>query len=82
MEHNNDFLKPIVALTLAAIGGLLLGRYLWGTDKGQQVMKENIGFLRKILKRIKDFEDDDALELKNKIQNILKTFEPEHATDK
>ena len=82
MAKEKDNFKILVTIAIASIGGLLLGRYLWGTKQGEDVLSKQKDTLKNVLKKIDNLEDEDAINLKNKIQSILKSIESAYVGDK
>ena len=75
MEQDQINMKLIGAVALGAIGGILLGRYLWSEDSGKQTLSTHLSTLSDVLKQIEGIETEEADTLKMRINNILDTIE-------
>jgi len=73
MENDNDKIKLIGAVAVGAIGGLLLGSYIWGTHNN--ALSNHLSTLSNILKEIEEMKTDESEDLKERINNILNTIE-------
>ena len=78
MENGEDNYKIIVAAAIAAIGGLLLGRYIWGVHKTERALSTHLATLSRVLEQIESIDTEEAGNLKARIENILKTLETSH----
>ena len=52
METDNINMKLIGTVAPGAIGGLLLGSYLWGCKSGHTALADHLAILSKILREI------------------------------
>ena len=75
METDNDKIKLIGAVAVGAIGGLLLGSYIWGEKTNNAVLSNHLSTLSNILKEIEDINTDESEDLKERINNILNAIE-------
>ena len=75
METDNIDLKLIGAVALGAIGGLLLGSYLWGSRSDNKALSNHLSTLSKVLKEIEGIDTTEATDLKERIHTILNTLE-------
>lgn len=78
MEYGEDNYKIIVATAIAAIGGLLLGRYIWGVHAAERTLSTHLATLSRVLEQIENIDTEEAGNLKARIENILKTLETSH----
>lgn len=78
MEYGEDNYKIIVAAAIAAIGGLLLGRYIWGLHGTERTLSTHLATLSRVLEQIENIDTEEAGNLKARIENILKTLETSH----
>ena len=75
MRSDTSDFKIISAIALGAIGGLLLGNLIWGGQGRSTPLSKHVSTLSKILKQIEGMNTEEAEDLKNRIQHILKTIE-------
>ena len=75
MEKRDDTYKIIVATAIAAIGGLLLGRYIWGIKGAEKPLSSHISTLSKVLEQIEGIDTEEMGNLKERIENILTSLE-------
>jgi len=75
METDNINIKLIGAVALGAIGGLLLGSYIWGARSDNKAVSNHLSTLSKVLKEIEGIDTGEANYLKERIHNILNTLE-------
>ena len=75
MENDNDKIKLIGAVAVGAIGGLLLGSYIWGNSKHNNALSNHLSTLSNILKEIEEMNTDESKDLKERINDILNTIE-------
>ena len=75
MENHNSNIMLIGAVALGAIGGLLLGSYLWGPKSENNALSNHLATLGKVLKEIEGIDSEEANDLKERIHNILNTIE-------
>lgn len=73
MENEN--IKLIGAAALGAIGGLLLGSYIWGSKENNQTLSTHLATLSRLLKEIEGIKSDEADELRDRINHILNAIE-------
>ncbi len=75
MKLEKDNYRMIAAVAIGAIGGLLLGNYIWGTNTGGKPLSKHLATLSKVLKQIEGINTEEAEDLKSRIHNIIKTIE-------
>ena len=75
MEPGNENLKLIAAATVGAIGGLILGSYLWGSRETHSTLSTHLSTLSRLIREIEDIRAEDAEELRERINRILDTIE-------
>ena len=73
MENEN--IKLIGAAAVGAIGGLLLGSYIWGSKENSQTLSTHLATLSRVLEEIEGIKSDEADELRERINNILNAIE-------
>ncbi len=73
MEKENY--KLIAALAVGAMGGMVLGHYLWGGDGKRKALSEHLSTLSKLVEQIEKVDPEESDQLKERIENILKTIE-------
>ena len=71
MENDNDKIKLIGAVAAGAIGGLLLGSYIWGNRRPNSTLSNHLSTLSNILKEIEEMKTDETEDLKERINDIL-----------
>jgi len=76
MEVKTQTDKTIVAsaLALGALGGLLLGSYLWRNNNSEQSLSSHLGTISKVVEEIENFDLDEADLLKERIEHLIKTI--------
>lgn len=76
MEAKTQIDKTIVvsALALGALGGLLLGSYLWRNNNSELSLSSHLGTLSKVVEEIEKFDLDEADLLKERIEHLIKTI--------
>jgi hypothetical protein len=76
MEAKTQIDKTIVvsALALGAMGGLLMGSYLWRNKNSEHSLSSHLGSLSKVVEEIENFDLDEADLLKGRIENLIKTI--------
>jgi len=75
MEQENMNIKLIGAAAVGAIGGLLLGSYIWGSKEKNPALSTHLSTLSKLLKEIEGIDKGEADEIRERINNILNTIE-------
>lgn len=75
MEHSNDKIKLIGAAAVGAIGGLLLGSYIWGGKSEHRAISDHLSTLGRLLKEIEGINSEEADELRERINHILDAIE-------
>lgn len=81
MAEDNSNFKFILAVAIGAIGGLMIGNYLWGDPKKDRNFSNHFETLTKILRQIEDFKSDEAESLKGRINGILETIESNYGNN-
>lgn len=75
MENQNA--KLMVAAALGAMGGLLLGLYLWGPAEKKGMLSKHLSSLSGIIKELEEFDTKEAKNIKDKISKLIKRVEKE-----
>ena len=75
MDNRDDTYKIIVATAVAAIGGILIGRYIWGVKGADKPLSSHISTLSKVLEQIESIDTEEMANLKERIDNILTSLE-------
>ncbi len=75
MEAKTQLDKSIVvsALALGAMGGLLLGSYLW-RNNSEHSLSSHLGTLSKVVEEIEKFDLEETEQLKERIEHLIKTI--------
>ena len=73
MENENY--KLLAAVAFGAIGGMVLGHYLWGGAGRNKALSQHLATLGKVIEQIEQIDPDESEKLKERIDNILKTVE-------
>jgi len=74
MENENY--KILAALAFGAMGGLLLGNYIWGSAQGKsKSLSNHLATLSKVVEQIEHINTEESEKLKERIENILTTIE-------
>ena len=75
MESENY--KILAALAFGAMGGILLGNYIWGSSpQGKnRSLSNHLATLSKVVEQIENINTDESEKLKERIENILTTIE-------
>ena len=82
MTFEKENYKIIAAVAIGAIGGLLLGNYIWGKDGSEKPLSKHLAALSEILEQIEGIDTKEAEDLKKRIQNILTTIESNYGITK
>ena len=82
MKIEKDNYKIIAAAVTGAIGGLILGNYIWGTQSSDKTLSKHLATLSKVLEEIEGINTEEAEDLKERIQNILHTIESHYGNNK
>ncbi|NQT77960.1 MAG: hypothetical protein HQ565_09620 [Bacteroidetes bacterium] len=82
MSLEKENYKIIAAVAIGAIGGLLLGKYVWGKDGSDRPLSKHLATLSKVLEQIEGIETKEAEDLKERIHNILTTIESNYGITK
>jgi len=64
----------VSALALGAMGGLLLGSYLWRSDNNEHSLSRHLGTISKVMEEIEKFDLEEADLLKERIEHLIKTI--------
>jgi hypothetical protein len=73
MEKENY--KFIAALAIGAMGGMVLGHYLWGAEGKKRALSDHLATLSKLVEQIEKIDPEESEKLKERIDNILRTIE-------
>ena len=82
MSLEKENYKIIAAVAIGAIGGLLLGKYVWGQDDSDRPLSKHLATLSEVLEQIEGIETKEAEYLKERIHNILTTIESNYGITK
>jgi len=82
MEQREDTYKIIAATAIAAIGGILIGRYLWGVKGADRPLSSYVFKLGKVLEQIESIDAEEMGNLKESIENILTSLETSYGKPK
>ena len=76
MEPKTHIERNIVvsALALGAMGGLLLGSYLWRNENNEQSLSRHLGTISKVIEEIEKFDLEELDLLKEQIEHLLKNI--------
>ena len=75
MAVENENYLILAGVAIGAIGGLLLGNYIWGSKEGERSLSKHVATLGNILEQIENLNSEESETLKERIENILKTIE-------
>lgn len=67
--------KILAALAFGAMGGLMLGNYIWGSGDKDRSLSNHLGTLSKVIEQIENINTEESEQLKERIENILTTIE-------
>ncbi len=62
------------ALAFGAMGGLLLGSYLWRNGTNEHSLSRHLGTLSKVMEEIEELDLEEADLLKERIEHLMKTI--------
>jgi len=82
MTFDKDNFRIIAAVAIGAIGGLLLGNYLWGKEGSEKLLSKHLATLSDVLEQIEGIDTKEAEDLKERIHNIIKTIESNYGITK
>jgi hypothetical protein len=82
MEVSKDNFRLAAAVAIGAIGGLLLGNYVWGKDGTHNPLSKHLATLSEILEQIEGIDTEEMEDLKERIHNILNTIETSYGITK
>jgi hypothetical protein len=71
----NENYKLLAAVAFGAIGGMVLGHYLWGGAGRSKALSQHLATLSKVLEQIEQIDPEESENLKERIEDILKTLE-------
>lgn len=77
----NQGTKLLIAAAMGAMGGILLGRYLWGPEERKGKLSDHLKKLGDIVKDLEEIETDEAQDLKAKISKLITGVEQEINSD-
>jgi hypothetical protein len=72
---DSDNYKILAALAFGAIGGLMLGNYIWGSGGRQLSLSKHLATLTQVIEQIENINAEESEELRERIENILTTIE-------
>jgi hypothetical protein len=72
---DSDNYKILAALAFGAMGGLMLGNYIWGSGGKQRSISKHLATLTTVIEQIENINTEESEELKERIENILTTIE-------
>lgn len=72
---DNENYKILAALAFGAMGGLVLGNYIWGSGGKQQSLSKHMATLTQVIEQIENINTEESEKLKERIENILTTIE-------
>jgi hypothetical protein len=67
--------KILAALAFGAMGGLMLGNYIWGSGGKKRNLSEHLATLTQVIEQIESINTEESEQLKERIENILNTIE-------
>lgn len=67
--------KILSALAFGAIGGLMLGNYIWGSRGKQQSLSKHLTTLTQVIEQIENINTEESEKLKERIEKILTLIE-------
>jgi len=67
--------KILAALAFGAMGGLMLGNYIWGSGDKERSLSKHLSTLSKVIEQIENINTEESEKLKERIENILTTIE-------
>jgi hypothetical protein len=73
MDKQN--IKMMVAAALGAVGGLLLGLYLWGDEENKGKLSKHLSNLSDIVKELEEVGTEEAKNMKEKVSKLIKSVE-------
>jgi ElaB/YqjD/DUF883 family membrane-anchored ribosome-binding protein len=82
MSLEKENYKIIAAVAIGAIGGLLLGNYIWGKGNSGKPLSKHLATLSEVLEQIEGIDTKEAKDLKERIHNILTTIESNYGITK
>lgn len=82
MSLEKEDYRIVAGVAIGAIGGLLLGKYVWGKDDSDKPLSKHLATLSEVLEQIEGLDTTDAKDLKERIQNILTSIESTYGITK
>ena len=82
MSLEKENYKIIAAVAIGAIGGLLLGNYIWDKENSGKPLSKHLTTLSEVLEQIEGIDTKEAEDLKKRIHNILTTIESNYGITK
>jgi glucose-6-phosphate-specific signal transduction histidine kinase len=73
MKQEN--VRLLVAASLAATTGLLLGMYLFSADEKKGKLSKHLSSLSDLAKELEELKTEEAKELKDKVKSILNSVQ-------
>jgi hypothetical protein len=76
MEQSTPPDKTIIlsALAFGAMGGLLLGSYLWRSGTNEHKLSRHLGILSRVIEEIEEIDLEETDLLKERIEQLIKTI--------
>lgn len=74
-QMESDNYKIMAALAFGAMGGLILGNYIWRSGDKERSLSSHLATLSKVIEQIEDINSDESEKFKERIENILTTIE-------
>jgi len=82
MRFENENYNLIAVAAMGAIGGLIIGSYIWGGDKDTKHLSKHLSTLSEVLEQIEGIDTKEAKDLKERIFNIIRTIETNYGIAK
>ena len=82
MNLEKENYKIIAGIAIGAIGGLLLGKYVFGKDNSEKPLSKHLSTLSEVLEQIEGLDTEDAKDIRERIQNILNSIESTYGITK
>ncbi len=82
MAVEKENYRIIAAVAIGAIAGLLLGKYVWGSEGIEKPLSKHLAILSEVLEQIEGMDTKEADDLKERIQNIVKSIESTYGITK
>ena len=82
MNLEKENYKIVAGIAIGAIGGLLLGKYVWGQDNSETPLSKHLKTLSEVLEQIEGLDTEDAKDIKERIHNVLNSIESTYGITK